>query len=252
MTAFPSSRPVFCCVAFLFFAASPCVSETGLPTFDPSDFAKSSTISGIGNRYFPLVPGQQWRLEKSGNNKTSGQIDRSELTVMQDGPVILGVPTMTILDREFEAGRLKEETRDFFAQDQLGNVWYFGEAVMNYVYDASGNLIETNTDSAWLAGVEGAQPGFIMPADPKVGTAYFQEYSKSKQALDMGEIYSAGQSLSINGREFTDVLVVLETTPLDPESREFKYYAPGVGLIRIEEDLDANLQNPVAVFELGV
>ena len=137
-----------------------------------------------------------------------------------------------------------EETFDFYAQDSGGNVWYMGEDVTNYIYDDDDNLIETNNASAWRAGVNGALPGYIMPADLSIGFNYYQEFAEADNAVDQGTTFSLGDLVSIAIGDFSNVLRVLETTDLEPDVRGFKYYAPGIGLILEEEDLDENLRDP--------
>lgn len=223
------------------------VAETQLPEFNAANFSSSPTVT---NKYFPLEPGKKWRLVADTHAVGKADVVSSSLTVLSSGPRILGVQTIAVLDRDFENDRLVEETRDFFAQDGKGNVWYFGETVTNFEYDDAGNLVSSNNDSAWIAGRDGALPGQIMLAEPVVGASYFQEFAKAAQALDEGEIHAVGAAIEIDGQQFNDVLIVLETTSLEPEEREFKYYAAGIGLVRIEEDLDANLSNPKLIFNL--
>jgi hypothetical protein len=144
-----------------------------------------------------------------------------------------------------------EETFDYFAQDQAGNVWYFGEDVTNFVYDAAGKLLSTNSESAWRAGMNGASPGFIMPADLTQGFNYYQEFAQTDEALDQATTSAVGKAVSIGIGDFGQVIQVLETSELDPKLREFKYYARGEGLILVEEGLDANAANPTGRAELA-
>ena len=153
-------------------------------------------------------------------------------------------------DREFEDGLLVEETFDYFAQDTLGNVWYLGEDVTKFEYDEDGNLIGETMEGAWKAGVNGAEPGFIMPADLTIGFNYFQEHAEADEALDQGTIFAFIAVLMLDIGTFENVLQVFETTELEPDAREFKYYAPGVGLILVEEDLDEDFENPELTFAL--
>ena len=230
----------------LFVSTTGAAADAQLPAFDPLDFDGAATAD---NRYFPLAPGQR-QLVASFAGSQETEFERSVINTLDSGPRIFGVNTITFVDQDFENDRLVEETRDFFAQDINGNVWYFGESVTNFIYDSSGNLVDTNKESSWLAGVNGSLPGQIMPADPVVGDAYFQEFSKANEAMDEGKVHAVGVTLQVGDRTYDDVLVVLETTTLDADAREFKYYAPGVGLVRIEEDLDTDLGNPELVFDL--
>jgi hypothetical protein len=166
------------------------------------------------------------------------------------GPVLLGVQTFVQRDREFEDGLLVEDTFDYFAQDTDGNVWYFGEDSTAYEYDDEGNLIDTDTSGSWHAGVNDALPGFIMPVDLETGFNYYQEFAPDDEALDQATTYALLASLTTDSGTYENVLQVLETTELEPDEFEFKYYAPGIGLILVEEGLDENLENPETVFTL--
>ena len=223
----------------LAFAAGRAHAKPFLPDFSAAAFTPGAPID---NPYFPLLD--------SDTRVFVGQTERFELTNLGSGPIILGVQTTTRRDRAFEDDLLVEDTFDHYAQDTAGNVWYFGEDVTNYSYDGDGNLITTNNASAWKAGVNGALPGFAMPADPTVGFNYYQEFASHDGALDQGQTFAAGIPVSIGMGNFTNVLQVLETTELDPDDREFKYYAQGHGLIMAEEGLDVNLKEPELTLEL--
>lgn len=132
----------------------------------------------------------------------------------------------------------------------MGNVWYFGEDVTRYRYDEAGNLIGTDSENAWRASVNRALPGFIVPADLMLGFNCFQESAPIDDALDAATTIAIGQFVSIDLGDYTNVLKVLETSELIPDLREFKYYAPGQGLILVEEGLSADLSNPTGRLEL--
>ncbi len=218
-----------------------------LPNFDLATFVPGAAIN---HTYFPLTDSKrrvfQGEVESDGTLIT----ERFEFTTLGTGPTILGVQTTTRRDRAFKDGVLVEDTFDFYAQDTTGNVWYFGEDVTNYRYDEAGNLIGTDSESAWRAGVNGALPGFIMPADLTLGFNYFQESAPIDKALDQATTIAIGQFVSIAFGDYNNVLKVLETSELIPDLREFKYYAPGQGLILVEEGLSADLSNPTGRLEL--
>ena len=221
-----------------------------LPDFDAASFEPGAPID---NRYFPLLD----RKVRVYVDEEAGPSERFEQQVAGPGRTLLGVPTTALRDRSFEEGRLVEDTFDYFAQDTAGNVWYFGEDVTNYRYDDEGRLVGTDRESSWLAGRnladpsgEPASPGFIMPADPKVGFEYFQEFAEDDEAVDQARVFSVVPMVETPLGTFTDVLQILETTAAEPDEREFKYYAPGVGLVLAEEGLDASLANPEARFVL--
>jgi MYXO-CTERM domain-containing protein len=210
-------------------------------TFDPDQ--------PVDHPYFPLTA--------TGTRVYNGMEDgepieeRFELTNLGPGPIIAGVQTTIQRDRDYEDGLLVEETFDYYAQDTEGNVWYMGEDVTNFEYDDDGNLIEENSEGAWRAGVNDAQPGFIMPADPEIGFNYYQEFAPEDDALDQATIFAFLDMLEVGGMTFEDVLQIFETNELEPDAREFKYYAAGFGLILVEEDLNEDLEEPEVVFALA-
>jgi hypothetical protein len=226
-------------------APLPAAAVTVLPEFSSAVFDPAQPID---NQYFPMTDTRTYVYR--GFEDGDPVDERFEHTNTGPGPVIAGVQSFIQRDREFEDGLLVEETFDYFAQDTLGNVWYLGEDVTTFEYDDEGNLIGTDSHGAWRAGVNGAAPGFIMPADLVIGFNYFQEHAPADEALDQGTIFAFIDELVLDFGTFHDVLQVFETTELEPDAREFKYYAPGVGLILVEEDLDENLENPELVFAL--
>ncbi len=218
-----------------------------LPDFSAATFTPGAPVD---NPYFPLL--DNLTRVFSGQREDGGEIvtERFELTNLGLGPKILGVQTTTQRDRAFENGVLIEDTFDHYAQDTNGNVWYFGEDTTSFEYDAEGNLVGTNNEGAWRGGVNGAQPGYSMPADLTVGFNYYQEFAPLDDAIDQGQTFATGKKISIGTGDFTNVLQVLETTELAPDDREFKYYAKGHGLILVEEALDSDLKNPEFRLEL--
>ena len=219
-----------------------------IPDFESADFSDPTKIT---NAYFPLHDGYEATIEAEGiDEEGEAFTERSDLSYGGLGPEILGVQTVIMVDRAYEDGLLVEETFDYYAQDADGNVWYFGEDVTNYHYDDDGNLIGTDNESAWIAGEEDALPGYIMPATLEVGFEYYQEVAPENEALDQAMIFAVDQSLTVNGILYTGVLITYETTELDPEAREFKYYAPGVGIIRVDEGLSEDLTDPELTFVL--
>ena len=81
------------------------------------------------------------------------------------------------------------------------------------------------------------------------GFEYYQEFAPEDDAVDEGKTFAMLDSLTVGATTYRNVLQVLETTAVEPDSREFKYYAPGVGLIRAEEGLDESLSNPELTFD---
>ncbi len=214
---------------------------TTLPDFASATFTPNSPIN---NRYFSLLD-DSTRVYTARDASGAAVDERFEFNRIGAGPSILGVATVSRRDRAYSDGLLHEDTVDYFAQDTQGNVWYFGEDVTNYVYDAGGNLTGTNSSSSWRGGVNGGLPGYAMRANPRVGDDFYQEFAMTDGAIDEGETTGIGLTLTVNGVTYNDVVQIYETSVLKPSLREFKYYAGGVGLILAAEGLDLNRSNPV-------
>jgi hypothetical protein len=182
------------------------------PHIDPAEFTTT-----IDNEYLPLKPGTTFVYQ--------GGAERNEMTVTHDTKKVMGVECVVVDDRAWENGQLIEKTYDWFAQDKEGNVWYFGENTKEY---KNGEVVSTK--GSWEAGVDGAKPGIIMQADPKVGQSYRQEYYPG-EAEDMAKVLSLNESVTVAYGSFDRVLKTREWTPLEPSYHEHKYYAPGVGQV---------------------
>jgi hypothetical protein len=232
--------------AFLASLAAAAAAAPVLPDFAAATFTPGAAVD---NPYFPLVAGSRTVTEARYVEDGETVVERSELEVLGPGPTILGVQATVRRDRAYEDGLLVEDTFDYYAQDTVGNVWYLGEDVVNYHYDDDGVLIGTDNASAWIGGVGGALPGFIMPAAPIIGFNYYQEFAAADAALDQATILSIGETATFGSWTFENVLRVVETTELDPDVREAKLYAPGVGVIAALEGLDETFGNPQVVFE---
>lgn len=221
--------------------AAPALADPVLPAFDAGNFTGNPVVT---HSYFPVVEGQVRTYQGAPAD------EQFILTGVGAGPTILGVKTFSVRDRAFEDGRIVEDTFDYYAQDRQGNVWYFGEDVTNYHYDKDGTLTGTDNASAWRAGANGALPGYIMPASLEIGFNYYQEHAPADDALDQATTTAILPSLAVAAGTFSNVLQVLETSEIEKSARGFKYYAPGVGLIKEEEGLRPNNRNPRQTFEL--
>ena len=187
------------------------------PAIDPANFQ-----STVDNPYFPLVPGTVWKyVEKAG-----GVTSENEVTVTHDTKMIMGVKCVVVHDVVKEKGRLKEDTRDWYAQDKQGKVWYFGEATREF---KEGGAVETK--GSWEGGVNG-QPGIIMQADLTPGKPYRQEYSPNN-AEDMGQIVAVNESVTVPAGSFKDCVKTKDWSMLE-SGNEYKWYAKGVGVVQAE------------------
>ena len=120
----------------------------------------------------------------------------------------------------------------------------------NFRYDDTGALIGTDSKSAWRAGVNGALPGISVSGVPEVGLILFQEHAPADKAMDYAKIVALDLKITGPAGTYQNVLKTFEGSLAEPDLREFKYYAPGVGMIRADEDLSENLDNPAIVTEL--
>ena len=187
------------------------------------DLARCTLASTGRNRYFVLEPGFQLVLE--------GGTTRVQITVLDETRRVAGVETRVVEEREWKGGQLHEVSRNYFALcQQTGGVFYFGEDVDYY---ENGRVVRH--DGAWLAGTGGNRAGLIMPGAPRVGMRYYQEVAPGV-AMDRAEIVSLNETCETPAGRFSDCLKVKEDTPLEAGAGEYKYHAPGVGLVQ-DEDL---------------
>jgi hypothetical protein len=232
----------------LVLVATSAAAEPVLPTFDPATFDPGAAIT---NPYFPLASGYMREYLGTAEAADGSPVqERDVLVFVGTGPVIGGVQTQMVLDNAWQGDRHVEEAKDYYAQDRDGNVWYMGEDVTNFTYDDAGKLTGTDSHGSWRALVNDAVPGFAMPASPQPGFAYEQEHSPKDEAMDIGEIMALDGTLTGPTGSYTDVLTVYETSSIEPDLREVKYYAKGVGMIRVEEGVDENRANPEASADL--
>jgi hypothetical protein len=184
------------------------------PVIDPANF-----VATIDNPFFPLTPGTNFIYE----SQTDEGLEHVEFFVTHTTKVILGVTCVEVHDSVRVNGELKEDTRDWFAQDKDGNVWYFGENTAEF----EGGL-PTTLAGTFTAGVNGDKPGIIMKAHPAIGDFYRQESSLGN-AEDFAEVLSLTESATVPAGSFNSCLKTQETTPLETDLLEHKFYAVGVG-----------------------
>lgn len=216
-----------------------------LPAFDPANFSNPKP-----NPYISLKVGSRQVMAGSGNEDGKPQTEVATQIVTGPGLMLVGVQTMQILDEAVKNGNLVERTFDYYATDNDGNLWYFGEDVTNYRYDAEGVFTGTDSKSAWRSGVNGAVPGISIAANPVVGLSLFQEQAEADGAMDYFEVLDINATVTGPAGTFTGVLKTFEGSKSEPDLREFKYYAQGVGFVRTEEDLSEALDNPKMVTEV--
>ena len=209
---------LLCLLAPTSTAAARPYSVLSASNIDPAHFVRYVT-----NSFFPLKPGTTFFYKGTKDGAPTTTI----VSVSQKTKRILGVLCTVVHDQAFEDGVLVEDTYDWYAQDDQGNVWYFGEATKEL--DPRGKV--TSTEGSWEAGVNGAQPGIIMKAHPHVGDRYRQEFLRGV-AEDMAQVLRLEDNAAcVPYGCFDDLLQTREWTPLEPNVTEHKYYAEGVGFV---------------------
>ena len=188
------------------------------PKIIPDDF-----VSEINNKFFTLSSGTTFTYE----GKTEDGMERNEMYVTNNTKIVLGVNTVEVWDRVWLDGELIEETLDWYAQDKSGNVWYFGEDSKEY---ESGKVISTK--GSWEAGVDGAKPGIIMHAEPKIGQSYRQEYYKGI-AEDMAQVVGVNETINVPFGTFDNCIKTKDWNSLVSGTVEYKIIPEDCNLIKV-------------------
>ncbi len=186
------------------------------PTLDPA-----GVVPVIDNPYMPLTPGSRWVYEGTDD----GEEEHIEVVVTDERRRVMGIDAVVVRDTVTTGGELVEDTYDWYTQDTEGNVWYLGEETAEY---EGGEVVSTK--GSWESGVDGALPGIVMLADPTVGEVYRQEFFEG-EAEDVAEVVRVGAEETVAGTQLTDLVVIKEWNPFEPDVLEDKYYAPGVGTV---------------------
>jgi hypothetical protein len=187
------------------------------PTIHPADFSAQVT-----NAYFPLEPGVTFVYAGTKDAKSAVDV----FAVSKETKLIDGVKTRVVNDRLYLNGVLEERTTDYYSQDRCGNVWYFGEDTA--VLDERGNVVDTG--GSFRAGVDGAQPGVYIQAHPQVERTFRQEWSPGN-AEDQFKVLSKKATITVPFGTFRHALRTQETTALEPEVVDNKYYVKGLGQV---------------------
>jgi hypothetical protein len=204
--------------AMLVAGASPSVASSQTP--DPANFVRHVT-----NPWFPLPPGTTLHYR----GESDGMSGRDVFTVTHRTKTIQGVRATVVHDRVIIRGRVVEDTLDYYAQDKAGTVWYLGEDTKEL--DRHGNV--KSREGTWHAGIDGARAGVFMPADPRVGQSFRQEFYKG-HAEDHFKIVSLHATVKVPAVSTDDAMRTREWTPLEPGVRDAKYYVRGKGTVREE------------------
>jgi len=184
---------------------------------------KKDFVSRGTSRYFRLEPGYELKLEgREGLRKVTLIV-----TVLDETKIVDGVETRIVEERELKGGKLAEISRNYFAMNSADQgIYYFGEAVDVY---KDGKVV--NHEGAWESGKDGARFGLLIPGAAAPGMRFYQEIAPGV-AMDRAEVVSTSESIKTPAGEFRDCLKTEETTPLEPGAKEYKVYAPGIGLVK--------------------
>ncbi|MBK9585314.1 MAG: hypothetical protein KA099_00915 [Alphaproteobacteria bacterium] len=205
------------------------------PRHTPDISAADFNGAVIDNPYLPFVPGTKWVYE----GMTDEGLERQVVEVLDETRMINGVEATVVRDTVYVNGEIREDTYDWYAQDLDGNVWYLGEFTTAY---EDGQPLDTHGSFEW--GVDGALPGIVMFADP---SAHIDETYKQElyigEAEDTATLLSTSDSVTVPYGTFTNVVKTFEFTPLEPFTKEHKFYVEGIGFIkqvnlRTGEELD--------------
>lgn len=226
----PFSRRGKCvCAASLLALATLAPATSHAVTVSDGGRGTFSDPTRIDNRWFPLTPGTQFTYEGQANRGEGQRRHRVVFTVTDLVKVVDGVRTVLLWDRDYNAGVLQENEITFHAQDDEGTVWNFGEYPEEY---RRGKL--SGAPDTWLAGTDRARAGIVMLAEPKPGTpSYLQGFAPAIEFADRARVYRTRLRTCVPVDCYGNVLLTDEWNPAEPGAHQRKYYASGVGNIRI-------------------
>jgi hypothetical protein len=201
------------------------------PPVTDEDFpsARFQDPTNVDNQWAPLVPGTQMVYEGAVNEDGERVGHRVVFTVTDLTKVIDGVRTVVIDDRDYVEGELVEWELAFFAQDDAGNIWLMGEYPEEWDKGRPVGAPDT-----WIAGVQGARAGLHMAANPRIGDpSYLQGWAPVIEFNDTARVTESGRRTCVPAGCYEGVVVTREWNPTEPQSFQVKYYAPGVGSVRV-------------------
>jgi hypothetical protein len=193
-----------------------------LPTgADPVKLDPAEFTSDITNPYWPMKPGTRWTYR----SVEAGEPPQDIVIVATADTKKLanGVTARVVRDTARSEGEIIEDTLDWYAQDAEGNVWYMGEETAEF---EDGKIV--TRAGSWEAGADGALPGIMLPAHPQIGQKYRQEYKKG-EAEDNGEVLATNHLVEVEAGNYEDAVVTMDTTAIEPDVVEYKFYAPDIG-----------------------
>jgi hypothetical protein len=204
---------------------TPVPTQPALENFNPTTFSNPTNIT---NQWLPLRPGMHWAWEGEANVDGERIPRRVELTITDVTKVIEGVRTVVAYELDYNDGKLIEAELIFFAQDDHGNVWHLGQYPEEY---DEGVFVDA---PAWIHGYQGAHAGIFMQASPQLGSpSYSQGWGPAVDWSDRGQVSATGQNTCVRVGCYSNVLMVAEFNFEEPDAQQLKFYAPGVGNVRV-------------------
>jgi hypothetical protein len=220
-------------------------SGSELPTgADPVNLDPANFSADITNPYWPMKQGTRWTYAsaEAGNPRQDIVIVVTEATKK----LANGITARVVRDTARSKGQIMEDTLDWYAQDAEGNVWYMGEQTAEF---EKGKIV--SKAGSWEAGVDGAQPGIMLPAQPQAGQKYRQEYKKG-EAEDNGEVLATNHLVEVKAGSYEDAMVTMDTSTIEPDVVEYKFYGQGIGpLLAIDVSGGAGREELVNVDKAG-
>jgi hypothetical protein len=188
---------------------------------DPVNLDPANFSTDITNPYWPMKPGTRWVYR--GIEEGEPPQDIVVVSTTTTKKLANGITARVVRDTGRAEGQVIEDTQDYYAQDSDGNVWYMGEQTAEF---EKGKVV--SRAGSWEAGKDGAMPGVLIPAQPQVGQQYRQEYKKG-EAEDNGQVLAMNNLVEVKAGQYKGALVTMDTSRIEPDVSEFKFYAPNVG-----------------------
>jgi hypothetical protein len=219
--------PRFLVVAATVFAG--CVRAQDAPSLEPFDAGAFVAPSVIDNPWLPLKPGTRFLYEGTTIEDDGTAVPHRVVIQVTDlTKVLAGIRTLVTWDLDYSDDELVEAELAFFAQDSTGTVWRMGEYPEEY---EEGKVVAAPT---WIHGFEDARAGISMPAEPRLGTpSYAQGWGPAVKWTDRGQVDQMGQRTCVPVRCYDGVLIIAETSASEPDAQQLKYFARGVGNVRV-------------------
>jgi hypothetical protein len=203
-------------------------SSTGTPTashlpvgseavrLDPADFS-----ADITHPLWPMKPRTRWTYREI---ETDGSVtDGVVIATTKTQKLTSGITARVVRDTARQDGKIVEDTIDWYAQDSAGNVWYLGERTAEF---ENGKIV--SRQGSWEGGANDAQPGILLPAQPRVGQHYRQEYLKG-EAEDKADVLATDELVQVPAGRYRHALLTKDTSTIEPNVVEYKLYARGAG-----------------------